>query len=286
MTTSAQLLLFPLSTSCAEDSPAKTSASLETGGGSTEPAPVFGFSLRASSRKRSPAPLWLKTSPPSPVVGFLASCKTLPTSGSWGHGMWSPQPPSEPRTSDDASLSLLPTPTASSYGSNQGGSAGRSGPMRASREMRALKGLLPTPTAMDSVGSRNATANRSEGSAPFNKGETLTDALWLGKLPTPRATDATHGGRVTQRKGREGGNLVEAVSKRLLPTPTAHLAKETGAPSESNRKSPTRGSATGAGGSLHPQFVEWMMGFEQGWTDLDDDDPPTTSTASTPSETP
>lgn len=43
----------------------------------------------------------------------------------------------------------------------------------------------------------------------------------------------------------------------------------------------------GAVGSLHPQFVEWMMGFPKGWTDLDDDDAPaTTVTACTPSETP
>jgi hypothetical protein len=146
-------------------------------------------------------------------------------------------------------------------------------------------GRLPTPVATDANGARNATSNRKLG-AKFSTGTTLTDALWLGMLPTPTATDATHGGRVTERKARNGGNLVEAVSMRLLPTPTAHLAKETGAPSESSRNSPTLGMATGAGGSLHPQFVEWMMGFPKGWTDLDDDDQPTTNTDSTPSETP
>lgn len=26
------------------------------------------------------------------------------------------------------------------------------------------------------------------------------------------------------------------------------------------------------GGCLHPQFVEWVMGFPMGWSDLDGDD--------------
>jgi hypothetical protein len=75
----------------------------------------------------------------------------------------------------------------------------------------------------------------------------------------------------------------------LLPTPTAHLSKEGGFPAEATRNTPTlTWQATGGdAGPLHPQFVEWMMGFPAGWTDLDDDDDrPTTSTDCTPSETP
>jgi len=49
-------------------------------------------------------------------------------------------------------------------------------------------------------------------------------------------------GLITPAKAREGGTLIKALSAR------------------------------GAAGSLHPQFVEWMMGFPPGWTDLDDDD--------------
>jgi hypothetical protein len=45
---------------------------------------------------------------------------------------------------------MLPTPTASSYGSNQGGAAGRVGKVRHNLEKTAqLAGLLPTPTARD-----------------------------------------------------------------------------------------------------------------------------------------
>lgn len=61
------------------------------------------------------------------------------------------RPSSRPRRSDSptgetASSSLLPTPTAQSYGSNHGGAAGRTGPVRYSLQTMAKKGLLPTPT--------------------------------------------------------------------------------------------------------------------------------------------
>lgn len=63
-------------------------------------------------------------------------------------------------------------------------------------------------------------------------------------LRTPTASLADKGGRLTPRKSREGGTLIESLSAR------------------------------GAAGSLHPQFVEWMMGFDRAWTDLDGDDAP------------
>lgn len=46
-------------------------------------------------------------------------------------------------------VTLLPTPTASSYGSNRGGAAGRVGKVRYSLDSMARQGLLPTPTARD-----------------------------------------------------------------------------------------------------------------------------------------
>lgn len=49
-------------------------------------------------------------------------------------------------------------------------------------------------------------------------------------------------------------------------TPTAHNAKECNAVSESQRNTPTL--AAQAGGSLNPTWVEWLMGWPLGWTDL------------------
>lgn len=53
---------------------------------------------------------------------------------------------------------------------------------------------------------------------------------------------------------------------RMWTTPTAHNAKETAAPSEYNRNTPTL--AAQVGGSLNPAWVEWLMGFPTGHTDL------------------
>jgi hypothetical protein len=58
----------------------------------------------------------------------------------------------------------------------------------------------------------------------------------------------------------------QVVHQHLWPTPTAHNAKETNAPSESQRNTPTL--AAQAGGTLNPTWVEWLMGWPVGWTDL------------------
>jgi hypothetical protein len=148
-----------------------------------------------------------------------------------------------------------------SYGSNQGGSAGRVGPVRESLETMARH----------------------------------------GSWPTPRQTDGTHGGRVTERKGREGGNLVEAVSARLWPTPsvcgnynrvgvspksgdglatavsewatpTAH--PRTPSPRKVHHGEQLANQVAERGGdatqpkTLNPEWVEWLMGWPIGWTGL------------------
>lgn len=69
------------------------------------------------------------------------------------------------------------------------------------------------------------------------------------------------------RKGASktsGDGLATAV--RMWPTPTAHNAKETNAPSESERNTPTL--AAQAGGALNPNWVEWLMGWPIGHTAL------------------
>lgn len=50
---------------------------------------------------------------------------------------------------DAIACSYLPTPTASSYGSNRGGAAGRTGKVRLSLQSMARTGLWPTPRAQD-----------------------------------------------------------------------------------------------------------------------------------------
>jgi DNA (cytosine-5)-methyltransferase 1 len=113
--------------------------------------------------------------------------------------------------------------------------------------------------------------------------------------PTPLASDWKPRGPNSKQQG-----LAEKVKN--WPTPTAHLAKETNAPSEHNRNTPSLtaqvnwptprtkemcgGSGSwdllnknttkeeaqqmgaGNGGKLNPMWVEWLMGWPLGWTDL------------------
>ena len=59
---------------------------------------------------------------------------------------------------------------------------------------------------------------------------------------------------------------IRGTESGLWPTPTAHNAKETNAPSEAKRNEPTLASRVG--GKLNPTWVEWLMGWPLGWTDL------------------
>lgn len=61
----------------------------------------------------------------------------------------------------------------------------------------------------------------------------------------------------------------------FLPTPMVHNAKElTPSPSSIRRKNPglgalaAHGKLGGAAGKLNPTWVEWLMGWPLGWTDL------------------
>lgn len=76
----------------------------------------------------------------------------------------------------------------------------------------SASGFWQTPVADDAV-------ERTKGKWN-SRGEPKLSAeakLW----PTPTASLADKGGRVTPRKGREGVTLIEAVSSRMYPTPCA-----------------------------------------------------------------
>jgi hypothetical protein len=145
------------STSSAAASPARTSPSPEGRPGSTGGARVFGASTfdsltffdRATSSWRTFATSLLATA----ADGSEEFSGTWPRAGMTRNGTVSRLAPLAPLTGGTAS-GLLPTPSAVSYGSNRGGSAGRTGPVRPSLQTMAAKNLwpsseremLPTPT--------------------------------------------------------------------------------------------------------------------------------------------
>lgn len=96
------------------------------------------------------------------------------------------------------------------------------------------------------------------------------------QFPTPKASDADRGGR---------GELLALVrgkkTRQVWPTPQASDATGGRVDSElgGRRPSGTKRSVTlatavkfadGITGMLNPEWVEWLMGFPTGWTDLED----------------
>lgn len=83
--------------------------------------------------------------------------------------------------------------------------------------------------------------------------------------PTPHANCHTGAGE----RGTGGANLQTAVA--LLPTPTANDAKNATLPPAAGARDSLPGALIrqGASGSLNPLWVELLMGFPPGWTDME-----------------
>ena len=118
---------------------------------------------------------------------------------------------------------------------------------------------LPTPTA-----AMEAPNKRSNTNGPKNLVE-VAQGKWNHIWPTPTCNMVSGGANHNSPSviaGKHGLNIAGAVQ--MWPTPTAHNAKETNAPSEANRNTPTL--AAQVGGKLSPLWVEWLMGFPIGFT--------------------
>lgn len=179
---------------------------------------------------------------------------------------------------------LLPTPTASQYGSNR--SLGEDAPVRPG--LASLAKLLPTPTHADGVGGAGHGAAMQGGPSL----RTVAGEL----IPTPTASLGTKAIRTTagavaemaRGKGGDTGAWVMArteplltererereSSLTLLPTPQASDDRDRG---NLSHPSIQRRIALGKqvmlsmqmGGALHPKWVEWVMGFPMDWTATD-----------------
>jgi len=125
-------------------------------------------------------------------------------------------------------------------------------------------GLWPTITVH---------GNHNKPGSSKNAGWGLSSAA--KQWPTPTATLGSKGGRITPRKGREGGTLIEAVSARTWPTPVASASKGSSQAALKRKSGADRSKArldhavmASDGGQLNPEWVEWLMGWPIGWTEL------------------
>jgi hypothetical protein len=130
---------------------------------------------------------------------------------------------------------------------------------------------MPTPTT-----NPEAPNHGSNSKGPHNLKEVALTGWKPGMIwPTPISQDAKHSGYAPSGPGK-ADKLFYAVVR--WPTPQAHNAKETNAPNEYLRNAPsltalihTRAKEESeelVGGKLNPTWVEWLMGWPLGWTDL------------------
>src|SRR6185437_6125625 len=128
----------------------------------------------------------------------------------------------------------------------------------------SASGFWPTPMVCGNYNKPGLSPSSGMGLAAAVK-------MW----PTPTASLGSKGGRITPRKGREGGTLIEAVPSRMWPTPCASAAKGS-SPAALTRKSGKDRSndridhavMASDGGQLNPEWVEWLMGWPIGHTAL------------------
>jgi DNA (cytosine-5)-methyltransferase 1 len=122
-----------------------------------------------------------------------------------------------------------------------------------------------SPNGVDSFHTPNTTG--LDGGSNNRKALKKRQENW----PTPDANCGMRGTQPNWTPKRKSGHqaqysINQAVRDKMFPTPTAHNSKEGNYPSEQNRNTPTL--ATHAGGKLNPMWVEWLMGWPLGWTDL------------------
>ncbi len=137
--------------SSVEDFLAKTSAVLALDVVSAAPSPASGTSSPESSPSSDLDSSSSKTSRAARSSGSQRSKKTSQLSDTEPvPTRFLPMTSGLPISEGESLSWLLPTPTASSYGSNQGGANGRTGAVRLSLQAMAAKGLLATPTEIAS----------------------------------------------------------------------------------------------------------------------------------------
>jgi hypothetical protein len=232
---------------------AKTSALQEREQGLTEPDQACGPTWRASLARFDPATSSWKTAQRSLLGDSDESSVIWPRSGMTADGQCWELPMLERRTKGTGS-GLWATPSATD--GQRGGTITPNMTGVSLAQMINTPTRWPTPTTQNNVQIRGI--GKAEGKS--KRGTTLSGAVSM--WPTPMAADS-RGSSGRPAPGKQV-QLVDAVKK--FPTPTRRDYKSgTGAQDRPGHSPPL---SNVIGGTLNPTWVEWLMGWPLGWTDL------------------
>ena len=238
--------------------PARTSLSPEKAQESTEPAAVCGPTWRASLARFDPATSSWRTAQPSLLEDLGESSVTWPRSGMTAGGQCWELPMSGRRISGIGSGLSVPTPTV--YDSTGKGTPRKDSNLdqggRHGVSLHHFVAKWPTPTVCGNYNRAGASAKAGDGLATA-----------VAKWPTPIASDSRgSSGRPAPGKQTQ---LVDAV-RFATPLSRDYKSGKFSEDGKAHRESQTRGKPLSEqiGGKLNPTWVEWLMGWPLGWTDL------------------
>lgn len=251
------------STSLQEASPVRTSRQLGKEPASPAPAQVSGLKCTESFAKYDLATHSWKTPQCSLLADLDEYSETWPKAGIMLHGACWELPTAAPPTAGTESgfLHMMPTPTACNAPTKGSNTHGPKSLLEVARTDWNPGETWRTPQASDwkhTGYSEEALARRRAKGRQLSLGEQVRTTY-----PTPTAHDAhkPHKSDLTARQG--GRSLAASV---MYPTPTCQDATNNGGKAQTERHTPPLNAV--AGGALNPVWVEWLMGWPLGWTDL------------------
>ena len=261
MVTSKKLTFQPCLplTLSAEDSP----ASLCRAPGRGKATKTKGGSGRSSTgqfAKLAPDGSWLKMyqgfcqhRTDGSLEGFS---ENWPAAGTMRNGICSRRPPLVPRTSDTES-SLWPTFTTQEA-AHSGRTVSKPGQSRhLAVEVNKKMEKFPTPNSSDWKG-----ISQPEGRRPECDDDLPSR---IARIGTPTAGTGTKGRSAKWRKGKTP-NPQEFVQ--MWPTPTRRDSRSFLGVQHMKGWTGAEPLVIQVGGQLNPTWVEWLMGYPLGWTDL------------------
>lgn len=238
-------------------------------------AQAFGKKCTESFAKYAPDSRSWKTHQCSLLGDLEPYSETWPRQGIMLHGWCWELTTWEPHTSakEFGFSHMIPTPTACNAPNKGANTHGPKCLLDVARTGWNPGEKWPTPAATDGTHGPYASRETAKGHAwhliDAVKEREAKEEKWL----TPMALDGMRSNMKLESLAKHwehhpNSNLAEQVAVReLFPTPTCQDSKNNGSTSQQNRNSKPLNAAIG--GALNPPWVEWLMGWPIGWTDLE-----------------